>query len=293
MSTVTDPSDAPDQRLATGSPPSLDALTSARMAVEVPPEPEDLATFTLGAGPDVVFLPGLGFNHEPPTGVSRVLESALIVQLASHHKVHWLGRPRDLPIGVTIADIAERTADFVASRFGGPLPVIGFSTGGLVALQLAIGRPEVVSKLVVVGAAPRLSPQAAASERNWAEHLASGRVSEAWRVLADDYTHSPFLAGVLRVGLGTVGPWVTGADTADGVATGLADVAFDARDRLEQIQAPTLLVAGQRDQTFEAGDLAEAATRIPDCELLQLRLTGHVTSMLHPTTSRRIRAFLA
>lgn len=291
MYPVTDHIDAPELRLADGSPPSLDALTSARMAVEAPPE-EDLASFTLGSGSDVVFLPGLGFNHEPPTGVSRALESALIVQLATHHAMHWLGRPRDLPTGVTIADIADRTADFIAARFGGPVPVIGFSTGGLVALQLAISRPEVVSRLVVVGAAPRLSPEAAASERNWAEHLASGRVSEAWKLLADDYTRSPFLAGVLRVGLGTVGPWVTGADTADGVATGLADVAFDVRDRLGEIQAPTLLVAGERDQTLEAGDLADAATRIPDCQLLRLRLTGHVTSMLHPTTSRRIRTFL-
>jgi pimeloyl-ACP methyl ester carboxylesterase len=291
---VTEVPNAPREHGAIGAPPSLDALTSARMAVEVPPEDEaGLPSFTLGSGPEVVFLPGLGFNHEPPTGAARALESAPILQLATDHEMHWLGRPRGLPAGVTIADIAERTADWIAERFGRPVPIIGFSTGGFVALQMAVSRPDVVRKLVVVGAASRLSPDAEASERSWAEHLAAGQISEAWQLLADDYTRTPFLAQILRVGLGTVGPWVTGSDTSDGVATVMADVAFDIRDRLSEIKAPTMLVAGRRDTTFEAQDLAEAAARIPDCQVLRLSHTGHVTSMLHPSTARGIRTFLA
>ena len=50
-------------------------------------------------------------------------------------------------------------------RFGGPVPVIGHSTGGSLLLQLLADRPDVVTRAVVASAAYTLGPVAKQAQR--------------------------------------------------------------------------------------------------------------------------------
>ena len=52
------------------------------------------------------------------------------------------------------------TPSAILERFGGPVPVIGHSTGGSLLLQLVADRPDVVTRAVVASAAYTLGPVA-------------------------------------------------------------------------------------------------------------------------------------
>ena len=58
-----------------------------------------------------------------------------------------------------MSDIAGHLASAIEHDLGQPVFLQGASTGGSVALQLAVDRPDLVRRLVVVSAAYRLGPR--------------------------------------------------------------------------------------------------------------------------------------
>ncbi|WP_327584330.1 lysophospholipase [Nonomuraea sp. NBC_00507] len=74
-----------------------------------------------------------------------------------------------------MADIATQHAQALAERFGEPVDVLGMSSGGSLALQLAADHPEVVRRLVVAGAAYTLTPRTREVQRRYTEAVAAGR----------------------------------------------------------------------------------------------------------------------
>jgi pimeloyl-ACP methyl ester carboxylesterase len=270
-----------------------------REDLSVPPAPRPpapapavgLPTFVVGRGHPVVYLPGLSLSHDPGVGLARLPELALVAPLARRHRLHWLGRRAGVPAGFTIGDFAQDTAAFLRRHVDHPVDVIGLSTGGFVGLQLAVDHPEVVRRLVVVGAGARLSARGAASEGRLLDALETGDIAKAWREVGHDVGGEGRIGRLTAAMLGSMGPLVTG-DVADPIATARADLAFDLSDRLGQIQAPTLLVVGRRDSAIDLPLARATQAGIPGSALMVLRRTGHLGSGLHPAAVRRIRLFL-
>jgi pimeloyl-ACP methyl ester carboxylesterase len=61
-------------------------------------------------------------------------------------------------------------------------------------------------------------------------------------------------------------------------------LSYDFRDRLPEIQAPTLVVQGEEDVLVPLGDARQFEARIPRASSLVLADTGHVPMMERPTT---------
>jgi pimeloyl-ACP methyl ester carboxylesterase len=94
--------------------------------------------------PVLVALPGTMCTPAVFEPLARALAGEITVD-----PVSWLTEPGpwDIPA------IAERVADHIDRRWHGPVLVCGHSTGGAIALQLAIRRPAAVSGLVLVDTA--------------------------------------------------------------------------------------------------------------------------------------------
>ncbi len=249
------------------------------------PGGRQLNGFVQGRGSPVVHLPGLGFANGLPTGAARAFESALIGPLSAGQEVHWIGRRVGVPVGYTMADFADDYADEIRRRFDRPMPVVGFSTGGLLGLQLALDHPEVVDRLVVIGAGARLSDSARASDRRWIAALEQGRVADAWRALVVDATPTPRRAACSRRRLDAVGPWVTPADCSDGIRTARAEVDVDLTASAAGLRVPTLLVVGGRDPTSESAWRLAPGPRSPVPSCSSCPASGHLGSMVHPRTT--------
>jgi len=109
-----------------------------------------LAATETGAGPAVVILHGLFGSARNWQGIARRISEGhriLAVDLRNHGNSPW-------DASMTYADMAADMAAFIADRKLDAATVIGHSMGGKAAMVLALTRPELVARLVVVDIAP-------------------------------------------------------------------------------------------------------------------------------------------
>jgi pimeloyl-ACP methyl ester carboxylesterase len=140
--------------------------------------------------------------------------------------------------------------------------VCGYSDGGQVALEMAIRYPQVASAYVICAAAHRWT----AAYEAWAKELGMQRQG----VVDLDYVeqHHADLVGALRERQDTFqgpGYWKT---YLRHISMMWLEPIHYTPDDLRQIAAPTLIVSGDRDDTFLPAELAvELYRRIPQAEL--------------------------
>jgi esterase len=110
------------------------------------PEALDLDVSTQGVGPPVVVLHGLLGRARNWLSIARALEPTYAVHLAdlrNHGASPWSAEMSYPAMARDVAALIERLA-------AGPARLVGHSMGGKVAMTLALTRPELVERLVVV-----------------------------------------------------------------------------------------------------------------------------------------------
>ena len=100
---------------------------------------------------------GLSSEHANPTGVWRRMALSWAAPFAEHFTVYLANRRPGLEPGTTMSYLAADYAGRHRHDIGEETYVHGTSTGGSIALQLAIDHPDLVGRLVVPAAACRLS----------------------------------------------------------------------------------------------------------------------------------------
>ena len=119
-----------------------------------------------GSGPPLVVLAGLGKDNAHPHGLQRRFELGTVRPYADAGRTaYWVTRRPGLAAGVTMADLAADHAVALRAEFGEPVDILGFSTGGSVAQQLAVDHPDVVRRLVLACTAYRLGTAGRATQR--------------------------------------------------------------------------------------------------------------------------------
>ena len=112
-----------------------------------------LPYLSFGKGAPLVVLPGLRMSNANPSGIQRWGEMLLLAPLTRTFTVRRISRRVGLAHGTTMQDLANDYAIALDEEFGEPVDVLGISTGGSIALQLAADWPDLVSRLVVAGSA--------------------------------------------------------------------------------------------------------------------------------------------
>ncbi|HEX5876912.1 MAG TPA: alpha/beta fold hydrolase, partial [Actinomycetota bacterium] len=97
-----------------------------------------------------------------------------------HFTVYLINRKPGLQPGATMADLAGHYAHALERTFAGPVAIMGISTGGSIAQQLAIDHPQLVDRLVLVATACRLGPAGRRMQRDLARFTMAGRPRRAW-----------------------------------------------------------------------------------------------------------------
>ncbi|MFI7122524.1 alpha/beta fold hydrolase [Amycolatopsis sp. NPDC049868] len=214
--------------------------------------------FEFGTGSPLVVFRTVLPDSANPTGVARWAEMRSLKPLAARFTVLTVGRRPGLEPGVTMAELAAHHAEELRERFDRPVDVLGVSTAGCLALQFAADHPGLVRRLVVVAAGARLGSTGRRVQRLYADRLATGQHRAAAMALAPTVAESrpgrALLAGLLALTSGRP------ADPRGMVAMLRAEEAFDIEDRLGEISAPTLVIAGSRDALYPL----ELAERVAD-----------------------------
>jgi len=242
----------------------------------------------LGSGPPLVFLRWFTPDHANPTGMMRKAEIGALAPLAVHRRVCAVNRAPGMRAGVTMAEIADDHAAALRATYDAPVDVLGVSSGGSLALQLALDHPDVVRKLVVAASASRLEEHVRASQLQYAEAVATGR--RGLHHMADD---SGALLGRINKGvMWLLDPLLRPHDPADTLAFVLAEDGFDVTDRLSALTVPTLVIGGELDSFYPTESFRRTADGIPDSRLVVIPGVGHMGAINHPRFAAEVSAFL-
>jgi pimeloyl-ACP methyl ester carboxylesterase len=226
-------------------------------------------------------IAGLTMTHENPRGLALRFEMSMLRPFGSHRTVYVVNRRRGLAPGTTMADIAADYAAALRDRFEIPVDVMGFSTGGSVALQLAIDDPAVVDHLLIASSACRLSDAGRAAQLRVAALARAGDQRGEYRELTKPSVRHPWLQTVSGWSAWVLGPWMMGrhADPTDMIVTIEAEDVFDATADLGRITAPTLVTGGDRDAFYSPELFRATAAGIPNAELCLYEGKGHMGSL--------------
>ena len=249
---------------------------------------DDLPYFAFGAGRPLVFLRWFSPDHANPTGWTRNSEIRTLAGLARRFRVYAVSRAPGMAAGTTMADIADQHARALRSEFGGPVDVLGISSGGSVGLQLAADHPDSVRRLVIAAAGYRLEERARADQLGYAEAAAAGH-----RALHHMAPHSSRVRDrLLTAAMWLADPFLRPVDPADTLAFVRAEDAFDLSGRLGEIAAPTLVIGGERDEYYPTANFRRTADGIPRSHLIVYPGVGHIGAITHRRFARDIAEFL-
>ena len=211
-----------------------------------------------GTGPWLTFIHPLG------------ADLSLWDQLAAHFSADFQVLRYDLrghggTTGEAAASVAQLAQDLRSLFDLLDVPrshIVGLSLGGMVAQEFAITSPDRVDHLVLCDTAsgtpeasrPAFAERAASARRDGLAALVEPTL-ERWLTAGYRQRHPEAVEQIREVLAET---------SAEGYAAGCEAVAsFDAGERLAQIAAPTLLIAGEDDAMMPLAVIASMAAAIP------------------------------
>jgi pimeloyl-ACP methyl ester carboxylesterase len=257
-------------------------------------EPVELAATEQGDGPPVVILHGLFGSAQNWRTVAKRLAATHRV-IAADLRNHGAS-PHAEPM--TYPAMAADVAALIEARAGGRAALIGHSMGGKVAMWLALTRPALVERLVVVDVAPvayRPTLQAYAAAMRALPLPAGMRRAEADRALATavaDPGERAFLLQNLR--FGTEGPpeWRLNLDAIEAAVPTIS--AFPDPPDGARCDSPVLIVSGERSGYVRAEHHATILRLFPRAAFVVVPGAGHWVHAEAPEPFlRAVKPFLA
>jgi pimeloyl-ACP methyl ester carboxylesterase len=218
-----------------------------------------------------VIFQGLMFENKPQSK----LVNGMYNFLGRDYTVYSVLRRPGMAQGYTFGDMANDHAAMIQEEFGGPVDVLGISTGGSLVQQFAADHPDQVHRLVIHSSAYRLSEPAKALQLAVGRLAAEHRWRAAWQTLLRFTLQPAWLAGPLAPLAALILSLDTPKDPSDLLITIAAEDQFNFQDRLTEITAPTLLVAGERDPFYSPALFRATATGIPNARLILYPHLGH------------------
>ena len=180
-----------------------------------------------------------------------------------------------------------QTADFVATAHEldrGRGEYVGYSMGGRLCLQLALDRPEVVERLVLVSASPGITDAADRAARHHAdEQLAQSIERDGVDAFLERWVAQPLFATLPRDRSGIDDR--RAGNTVEGLTYQLRVLGQGVQpsnwERLADLAMPTLLIVGELDTKYV--DIAQRmAAAIADACVEVIAGAGHACHLEQP-----------
>jgi 2-succinyl-6-hydroxy-2,4-cyclohexadiene-1-carboxylate synthase len=233
-----------------------------------------LFTEQVGKGPPVVLVHGFTQTHRSWRPVAQ--------RLASLHTLILVDAPAHGGSDAVRTDLRDGAAEL--GQTGGRAAYLGYSMGGRLCLHMAVARPDLVERLVLVSATAGIDdPEPRAARRASDEALAQQIETDGVAAFVDWWLMQPLFATLAA----------DRADRDDRLANTSGGLAASLRlagtgsmdplwDRLAGLAMPVLIVAGERDAAY-----AEAGRRMvraigANASLVLIPGAGHACHLERP-----------
>lgn len=233
----------------------------------------------------LVFLHGFTQTHHHWHAVAHAIADAIahtptlaFVDLPGH----GLAADDDTPIAAAGAPLAA---------LAGRGTYVGYSMGGRFALMATLARPDLVERLVLIGATPGIVDDAERAERRALDEQRAAQVEhDGVAVFLDAWLAAPMFAGLPDDPRGLAH---RRRNTASGLASSLRTAGTGSQpslwSRLGEITAPVLVLAGEHDAKFTDVGRRMAAL-LPDATFAPVTGAGHAAHTEQPEHTTRLIA---
>lgn len=195
----------------------------------------------------------------------------------------------DMTGEATTSDLAARILAEAPERFS----LLGFSLGGIVALEMVAQAPERIARLALIDTTPRPDPAAEGKKRHAAldrarAHGMETYIDDGWtRLVASANAGNADLKALISAMARDAGPDALASQT------GVAIHRADSRKRLGAIAVPTLILAGEAEQVCPLDAHEELAAGIPGAQYFTIPDAGHFAPLENPAAvARHVRHWL-
>jgi 3-oxoadipate enol-lactonase len=238
-----------------------------------------------GEGEPVVFLHGYPLSH--------AMWQPQLEALSRDHQVVLLDLPgyglaEEWPVPNTLSGFSDKLHLILASRFPGPVAVVGHSFGGYVALQLYHDSPEQFAALVLTNSRSEAdTPEARDTRLATAKRLGDPTQSLDVEGIARSLV-APTTWAARGPVVETVRSMVRRARPSTVVAT-LQAIAGrpDLTPVLSTIHVPTLVLWGEEDQLIPPSQSQSMVARISNSVGVSIPGAGHLPSLEAPEPFNR------
>jgi 2-succinyl-6-hydroxy-2,4-cyclohexadiene-1-carboxylate synthase len=240
---------------------------------------------SIGTGPRVVLAHGF-----TQTGACW---GSLPAMLADDFEIVLVDAPGHGGSSAVTAALPESGALF--GDVGGTATYLGYSMGARMLLHLALARPNMVERLILIGATPGIEDD----EERTARRIADERLADRIRRIGVDRFVEEWLAQPMFATLPDDEECLSArrSNTADGLATILCSCGTGAQqplwDRLPELSMPVLLLTGGRETKFTAIARRMAGLIGANASHLVIPDAGHAVHLEQPPgTARTVREWL-
>jgi pimeloyl-ACP methyl ester carboxylesterase len=194
--------------------------------------------------------------------------------------------PSDVPPGdYSLADLVADTIGLIEALDIGPCRIVGTSLGGLIATELAVSRPDLVSCCVLMAMRARSDAFRRALSAG-DSMLARGGIRLPAGYEAPMSVLQMFSPATLNDDA-TAATWldiyeIAAARRSAASGQDAIDLISDRRDVLRKVRAPSRVIAFSDDLMCPPHLVAEVAGVIPDCDYVEIGSCGHVGYLERP-----------
>jgi 3-oxoadipate enol-lactonase len=235
---------------------------------------------TLGAGPTVLMLHGVGGGHLAFAPQVETLAGS------GYRAVAWdmPGYGRSAPIEpYTFKGLAQSCVALIEGLQCGTVTLVGHSMGGMVAQEVVARRPELVTRLVLCGTSPAFGKPDGDWQRDFiAQRTALLDAGKTMSELAQLLVPQMVGPGSLPEGVRLAQHCMSLVNPSTYRRALEAMLSFDRRASLPDIHVPTLLVAGEHDRNAPPDVMKKMAQKIPHSTYLEMAGIGHLQNLEAP-----------
>lgn len=248
----------------------------------------EIEYFKYGAGKrTLVVLPGLAVK-------SILLYKEMVADalglFGEGFEVYVFDRRLNLPDSYSVEDMAKDYANAFDELGIKEAAIYGISQGGMIALTLALLRPDLVGALVLGSTSARIKGESETVVKEW-NTLARAKDEKGLIDSFIKYVYSPAFSEQFGALIADSLKGITDEEFARLVKlTGRMDQ-YDVYGRLGEIKCPTLVLAGDEDAV-----LGQATTELADIkgsEIYVFKGFGHAVYDENPEFKERAKAFFS
>ena len=215
----------------------------------------------------------------------------IVVDLPGHGRTGTPEDPRRASVERSADDLAAILDRFAAA----PAHVLGYSLGARIALRLAVAHPRSVRRLVLESPSAGIADAAARRTRAADDEARARRLErDGIDAFVAEWEREPVFASHASMPPGRIARLHAARlrNRPDGLATSLRGAGQGAmeplHDRLREVTAPTLVIAGALDPAGRTPSRPTIAAAIPNARLEIVDGAGHTPHLEQPRTFRTL-----